>query len=464
MILNLRSEKPPEGGRGVLIAVLTVLGICAVALVVGLVVTGAIGAALERTDIDFKNWWLLIFTGIALIPLLLFAVRLFPWLTNWYYLLPSIVFLLAFTIYPIALTIGYAFTNFSALNSGAPDSSKEATITVVDRTHLRLAPGSTIASFRCQTATCVGERIGLPDERGKVVRMRMSTIAGISGDVITLRSPIIADFQPTVARLVNPVKFVGLQNFANIFAQASFQLWPVMVWTVIFAASTTVLNTIAGLFLGILLNNKRLKFRNFYRAILFLPWAIPGVISIQMWRTLFNTNFGGVNRLIGLFGMSPVPWLDDGLWTKVAILLVNLWLGFPYMMTATLGALSAIPDELYEAAQVDGASRLQQVQSITLPMLTAAFTPIVLSTFAFNFNNFGIIYLLNNGGPVEYGRLATAQSTDILISWGYKVAFLGAGDNAFGPASAIAIIVAVLTIGISVINFRVAGVFREARR
>jgi arabinogalactan oligomer/maltooligosaccharide transport system permease protein len=113
---------------------------------------------------------------------------------------------------------------------------------------------------------------------------------------------------------------------------------------------------------------------------------------------------------------------------------------------------------------VDGATRWQQIRNITLPMITAAFTPILLSSFAYNFNNFGIIYLLTEGGPAEPGNLATARSTDILISWGFNTAFTSAGNAAYGPASAIAMVVAVLTIGISIVNFRLAGVFKEARR
>jgi arabinogalactan oligomer / maltooligosaccharide transport system permease protein len=199
-----------------------------------------------------------------------------------------------------------------------------------------------------------------------------------------------------------------------------------------------------------------------YRSLLFLPWAVPAVISIQMWTKLLDANFGALNRLFGFIGLNPAPWLIDGLWAKAAILLVNLWLGFPYMMTATVGALSSIPDELYEAAEIDGANRWNQTRFITLPMLTAAFVPIILGTFAYNFNNFGIIYLLTSGRPIEAGQLPTAHSTDILLSWGYNTAFLNGIDR--GMASAIAVLVAFLTIGLSMVNFSVACVFKEARK
>ena len=166
---------------------------------------------------------------------------------------------------------------------------------------------------------------------------------------------------------------------------------------------------------------------------------------------------------MGLLGIVAIPWLNDPLWAKISILFVNLWLGFPYMMTATMSALSTINDDLYEAASIDGASRWQQITGITLPLLQKSFTPILLSTFAFNFNNFGIIYLLTAGGPAQEGRESTAQSTDILLSWGYNTAFAASGGQNYALASAIALIIFFLTLAISLVNFKAAGVFDEAR-
>ena len=455
-----KSAQAPEGPGGILFAVLIVLGLCAAAFLVGWGVFGAVLAAFPKADL--RGWMALVLSGLALIPLLIVAIRIFPWLSNWYYLLPSLVFILVFTVYPIGLTVYYAFTNYSASNSGRPDSSTEVKIERISNLELKIIDG-TISGLQCTAADCAKQRIELRE--GDTGRAGPEVIiASAEGSTIKLETALTDDFKPNLARRINPFSFIGLGNFKDIFANASVQLIPVAIWTLVFALSTTVINILAGLVLGILLNNKRLKFRNFYRAMLFLPWAVPGMISILMWQTLFNMNFGGLNRLLGLFEVSPIPWLTDGLWAKMAILLVNLWLGFPYMMTATIGALSSIPEELYEAASIDGASRWEQVLHITLPNLTAAFTPIALGTFAFNFNNFGIIYLLTAGGPIENGQLPTARSTDILISWGYNTAFTGSGNQAYGMASAIALIVAVLTITISIVNFRAAGVFNEARK
>jgi arabinogalactan oligomer / maltooligosaccharide transport system permease protein len=455
-----KNAQAPEGPGGILLAVLIVLGLCAAAFLIGWGVFGAALAAFPKADL--RGWVGLMLSALALIPLLVVAIRIFPWLSNWYYLLPSLVFILVFTVYPIGLTVYYAFTNYSAAASGRPDSSTEVKIERISNLELKIIDG-TISGLQCAAPDCAKQRIELRE--GDIGRAGPEAlIVSAEGSTIKLETPLPNDFKPNLARRINPYLFIGLGNFQEIFSKASVQLIPVAIWTLVFAFSTTVINILAGLVLGILLNNKRLKFRNFYRAMLFLPWAVPGMISILMWQTLFNMNFGGLNRLLGLFEVSPIPWLIDGLWAKMAILLVNLWLGFPYMMTATIGALSSIPEELYEAASIDGASRWEQVLHITLPNLTAAFTPIALGTFAFNFNNFGIIYLLTAGGPIENGQLPTARSTDILISWGYNTAFTSTGNNAYGMASAIALIVAVLTIAISIVNFRAAGVFNEARK
>jgi arabinogalactan oligomer / maltooligosaccharide transport system permease protein len=456
--MGVGSSKPPEGVWGAAFAITLVLALCALALLIGQTVLSLVVAASPTSPL----WLLLVFVVVALIPLLLIAVRVFPWLANWYYLLPAIICLLTFTVYPIVLTFGYAFTNFNSQNNNRPDSTTEISVARASENSLRLTGDSVVSTLACRNEGCVGEPLELRTD-AEIGRPGPTFLAQrIEGNTIVFDRPVPED--TTRVRRINPISNIGFGNFRDIFSKASVQLTPVLIWTVIFAISTTVLNVIVGLLLGILLNNKRLKFRNLYRSLLILPWAVPGVISIQMWAVLMNQNFGGLNRLLGLFGALPVPWLTDPLWAKVAVLVVNLWLGFPYMMTATLGALSAIPDELYEAAEVDGATKLEQVRFITLPMLTVAFTPIVLATFAFNFNNFGIIYLLTGGGPAEVGREATARSTDILLSWGFNTAFTGAGAQAYGLAGAVSVIVGVLTVVISFFNFRVAGVFKEARR
>jgi arabinogalactan oligomer / maltooligosaccharide transport system permease protein len=257
---------------------------------------------------------------------------------------------------------------------------------------------------------------------------------------------------------------LGLRNFQEIFRGAGRSLFPVFLWNVIFAVSTVIINTIVGVFLAVLLNNPNLRFRSLYRTLLIIPWALPTVITIQVWRGFLNQNFGAINRLLMLFDVTqtPVNWLLGDEWSaRAAILLVNLWLGFPFMMTATLGALSAIPRDIYEAAKIDGASAWETFWGVTAPLLRTALVPITLTGFAFNFNNFGLIFLLTDGGPpVDWGT-ATARGTDILISWAYNTAFRNQGGYAYGMGSAISIVIFVITMAVSLINFRVTGALKE---
>ncbi|WP_394650180.1 ABC transporter permease subunit [uncultured Deinococcus sp.] len=458
-----RSVTPPGGAAGVMLAVLVLALLLGGAALIGWGLSLLVAQAVPTAP----PYLILVFIVVALLLLMPVVGRLVPWIANWYYLFPAIVFLAAFTILPIVLTVNYAFTNYNAVNSGNPDSAARTAATLsADRRVVTLQETPEAASvreyLRCRAESCAGDTIVLFDEEASVpVRAR---IASVNGDAVTLTAPLPGTLEVANATRLNRISRVGLANFQEIFGKASRALWPVFIWTVVFAFATVVLNAVAGLILGILLYNKRLKGRNVYRTLLFLPWAIPAVISVQMWVALFNQQFGIVNKTLGLLGITAIPWLGDPLWAKVSILLVNLWLGFPYMMTATISALATINDDLYEAASIDGASRWQQVQAITLPLLRASFTPILLSGFAFNFNNFGIIYLLTKGGPAQEGREATAQSTDILLSWGYNTAFSSGGGQNYALASAIALIIFLLTLAISLVNFRAAGVFEEARK
>ncbi|GGJ25586.1 ABC transporter permease subunit [Deinococcus roseus] len=461
--MTIRTEVPPQGTRGLLQA----LGILAVLLLASLGIAWLIGNVTASSFPQAPSYMLLIFWAVILVPMAIVILRMFPWMINWYYLLPAIIFVLVFTAFPLALTVGLAFTNYSGQNGGTPDSGAMMEIASIspDRKIITVneaGDGTMQETFRCEDPACTGAKAAVYIK--DVTKPVILGVESLSDKAITLTAPLPENQNFVQITRVNVIKLVGIKNFIGIFRDASIQLVPTFIWTVIFALSTILVNTVAGLTLGILLANKRLKFRNFYRSLLFLPWAIPVVISVQMWVALLNPNFGVINRLLGLLGMYPIGWLIDPMWAKISILFVNLWLGFPFMMTATISALASIPEDLYEAAAIDGANRWEQVKAITLPMLRSAFTPLLLSGFAFNFNNFGLIYLLTAGGPPQEGRTSTAQSTDILLSWGYNVAFTNQGGNDYALASAIAIIIGVLTLAVSIVNFRFAGVFKEARK
>ena len=258
---------------------------------------------------------------------------------------------------------------------------------------------------------------------------------------------------------------VGFRNYVRLITnpQIAGPFAKVFVWTFLFALLTTILNFTLGLGTAILLNDPFLKFRTLYRVLMVIPYALPAFITILVWQGMLNEHFGIINRmLVWIFGESArVPWLADALWAKISILLVNLWLGYPYMMLISLGSLQSIPGSLFEAARVDGARWWQQFWRITLPLLLMPLGPLLVGTFAFNFNNFTLIYLLTEGGPAIANSMTPAGATDILISYTYNLAFQGDRGNQFGLAAAVSVLIFLIIGTISAINFRMTGALEE---
>ena len=187
---------------------------------------------------------------------------------------------------------------------------------------------------------------------------------------------------------------IGRRNFRNLFTDRRYAepFIQVFAWTITFALISVVETFALGLLLAVLLNDVQLKLRGLYRSILIIPYAMPAFVTCLIWRGLFNTELGIINSalLVPLFGKA-IPWFQDPFWAKVAVLIVNLWLGFPYMMLICSGALQSIPHELYEAAMVDGASGWKRFRTITFPLMLSQVTPLLTASFAFNFNNLNVI-------------------------------------------------------------------------
>ena len=174
-----------------------------------------------------------------------------------------------------------------------------------------------------------------------------------------------------------------------------------------------------------------------------------------------NPELGVINRTLEtLFNFSP-PWFSDQWWAKIAILIVNLWLSYPYFMLICSGALQSIPRDIYQAAEVDGASPWQRFRLITLPLLLVAVGPLLIASFTFNFNNFNLIYLFIGGGPPIAGASTTAGHTDILISYVYNLAFSGGRGVNYGFASAITIVIFILIGAITLFQFRYTNMWEE---
>lgn len=242
---------------------------------------------------------------------------------------------------------------------------------------------------------------------------------------------------------------VGIRNFDRVFSDPLIRdpFIRVFVWTLGFAIAAVLLSFSLGLFLAIALD-KPMLMQRFYRTALVIPYAIPSFLTLLVWAGLLNDDFGVVNRVLHL----DVPWLFDGNWAKVSIIIVSVWLTFPYFFLVSLGALQSIPGELVEAARVDGAGPWAVFRRITLPLLLVAVAPLMIASFAFNFNNFNNIYLLTSGGPPSDDQ-AIAGSTDILISYTYKLAFESGKGGDYALASTISIFIFFIVATISAVMF-----------
>lgn len=253
---------------------------------------------------------------------------------------------------------------------------------------------------------------------------------------------------------------IGFSNFVSIFSGPFKSIFfPVFGWTIIFAIVGTFGCFLIGLILSILLNNPNMKESSFYKGLLILPWALPGTIATLAWIGLLDMKFGGINiLLINLHIIkSGIPWLIDPFWARMGILIATFWLGFPYMMNVCIGALSSIPTTYYEAADIDGASKFQKFQKITLPSITSASLPLLITSFSYNFSNLSAAYLITGGLPA---RTTTqfAGYTDILASTIFKLSIT---NNRYDMAAAFSIILFFIIGTISFVNFKLSGAFKE---
>jgi maltose/maltodextrin transport system permease protein len=199
---------------------------------------------------------------------------------------------------------------------------------------------------------------------------------------------------------------------------------------------SVVLTFAVGMLLAVLLEWRELDFRGGYRTLLILPYAVPAVLSILIFKGMFNQEFGAVNEFLkAILGFAP-EWETNPWGARLMILLVNVWLGYPYMMLVCTGMLQSIPSGIYEASAIDGSNPLIDFFRITLPLVLPPLIPILVSSFAFNFNNFNLIYLLTAGGPKMVGG-GIAGETDLLVNYTFNIAFRDSGTN-YGLASAIA--------------------------
>jgi maltose/maltodextrin transport system permease protein len=425
----------------------------------------------------------------------------------WRYLFPGVAGMLLFVAFPLLYTVQIGFTNYSSSNLLEFERAREYLLaqTTVDEAHaydttvhaegdaLRLqltsretgqryvtpplaGSGSTLT---LQPASAdLGSPLPLKDviaQRARLMGVKLQTPDGRTLSYAGLRefAPLEPVWKPTAdgsltqtatGALYTPNRatgyfesaagerispgfrvHIGFANYSRMLFDADFRgpFVSIFVWTVVFAGLTVVLAGSLGMALAVLLNWDALPHKNLYRTLLFLPYAVPGFISILVFKGLFNQNFGEINAILNaLFGIRPA-WFADPLLAKVMLLIVNTWLGFPYFMILCSGLIKSIPMDLYEASALAGAKPLDNFFKITAPLILKPLTPLLISAFAFNFNNFVLIALLTDGRPDFLNTKLPAGTTDILVSYTYRIAFTDAGQN-FGLAAAISTLIFIM--------------------
>jgi len=505
---------------------LSLTAVLARVLVLG--ATLAIAVFYAPVLIGQQNWlWLAVLLVSAAAIFLLYGTRRF---IPGKYLFPGTFFLVVFLITPIAMTVGYSFTNFGDGTRGTKEQAiasivgnsveqtadsprynltiatmgnpaegpfelylvdprtdeafvgsleqpltplTEGEVTVVDGRVTEVDGATVLTPREVNDAYDQIEQVAVEVDGDSAIRamgvnqayegttvLRYdeasdSITDARTGEVYTVGkvgdSEFFVDADGNRAFSQSWLQSIGLSNYERLFTNASIggQFLTSFVWTLVFAAGSMVLTFVVGLFLALTLNDDRLRGKRLFRSLLLLPYAVPGFIALLIWSNFYNRDFGLINDLLG----TSLDWLGDPTLAKAAVLLTNLWMGFPYMFIVCTGALQAIPDDVKEAARIDGASPLQATAKIIAPLLLVAVAPLLVANFAFNFNNFNAIELLTGGGPFPAGEY-TRGATDILISMVYRIAFGGSGAD-FGFAAAVSVCLFVLTGVIAALQFRI---------
>ncbi len=256
---------------------------------------------------------------------------------------------------------------------------------------------------------------------------------------------------------------IGVENFRRFFTSPALQgpLVRIVIWNFAFALLSVLTTFSLGLFIALIYNDPNFPFKKLIQTFLLVPYTIPSLITILIWRGMLQPRIGIFNKILEAVAVAAPPWFTNPTWAKIGILMINLWLGYPYFMLICSGALQAIPQDIYSAAEVDGASRWQSFWRITLPLLLVAVGPLLVASFTFNFNNFNLIFLYAGGGPPIAGTPTPAGHTDLLISYVYDLAFAGGRGADYGLASAITIIIFLIVATITMFQFRYTRMWEE---
>src|SRR5665648_1040516 len=436
-------EEPPRGrtaharnyGRGFLIKLALVALVDALG---GYVVLSAL------TEKSYGIMWSMVGLLVAA-NYVYFSKRAMPMK----YVLPGLAFLLVYQVYVVLFTGYVAFTNYGDGHNSTKGDAIEALLIQNERRVegsaayplAVLSDGGTLAFAVLEGGDV---RVGTADQPLQTVGdaiVQDGVVAQVPGYDLLDRPTILAR-QAEVTNLRVPVSdnpedgSIRTQDARNGYANRS-----------------VVTTFLLGLFLAMVFNDPRVRGRKVYRTLMILPYAIPGFLAALLWSGLLNRRFGFINDV--LLGGAQIGWLTDPWLAKLSLLGVNLWLGFPYMFLITTGALQAIPGDVLEAAKIDGAGRFRTWRSVVMPLLLVATAPLLISSFAFNFNNFTLVYMLTRGGPRFEDASVPLGHTDILISMVYSVSGIdGNAPKNYGLASALSIVIFFIVATISALAFR----------
>jgi len=246
--------------------------------------------------------------------------------------------------------------------------------------------------------------------------------------------------------------FVGPENYVQVFTQPVLKLtgfWQLFAQTILWTSINVFFHVSLGMALALLLHRK-MRGKGIYRALIILPWAVPQIIALLIWRTEYNFEYGAVNQLLGMVGLGPYPWLSDPFWNFAAMVITNVWLGVPFMMVIILGGLQSIPYDYYEAAEIDGATSRQSFRAITLPLLRPVLTPAIILGTVWTFNNINVPFFINQN---------ELETSDILVTALFRQAFQ---YNRYGDAAAFAFVIFLLLLAFTVVYVRKTGSLKGA--
>jgi arabinogalactan oligomer/maltooligosaccharide transport system permease protein len=300
----------------------------------------------------------------------------------------------------------------------------------------------------------------------RVTTTRWLTIAAYTtpaliGIILINIFPIVYTAYISLTNRNGPTRFAegryqvtGLDNYTRLLGQTDFYI--VFGKTVLYAAVCVFFFFVVGLTFALILNNPQIKGKAIWRTLMILPWAVPAWITALIWKFLFHGQYGPINQILATIGLQGPDWLLNGTTAFVAITIVNIWLSYPFFMLILLGGLASIPDDIYEAADLDGAGWWTQLSRLTIPLLRPVALPAIILSLITTFKILDTVWLMTKGGPVQ--RVGQPGATELLLLWAYNQGFQG--GQRFGLIGAFSIVVFILLVLLTLVYTRVTNATR----